>query len=123
MVKVEILNLTKPLKSKLQAGYCESFLCKLRGLTFRRNLPMERGLLLVEKMDDRMLTGIHMLFVFFKLGIVWINNEGIVVDTQVAKPWVSFLLPKEAARYVLEIVPERISEFRIGDKVNFEEIK
>ena len=122
MVKVQVENLTQKLKSKLSAEYCETFLCKLRGLTFRRILPNDRGLLLVEKMDDRMLTGIHMLFVFFKLGIVWIDNEGIVVDVRVAKPWVSFLLPKEAARYVLEIVPERISEFKIGDKVNFEEI-
>ncbi len=121
MVIIRVENLSNPLKRELTARYCESFLCKLIGLTFRRKLPNGRGLVLVEKKDDRMLTGIHMLFVFMKLGIVWINNEGRVVDARIAKPWLSFLLPKDAARFVLEIVPERISEFQIGDKVKFEE--
>lgn len=117
---IKIINQTRPFTDPLSAEYCDSFFCKLRGLTFRRNLPKEWGLVLVEKSDDRLATAIHMFFVFFKLAIVWINDEGVVVDVRMATPWISFLVPKQTARYVLEIVPERIAEFQIGDKVNFE---
>lgn len=121
MRNVKVENETNPLAVPLVARYCNSFFCKLRGLTFRKYLPDTRGLLLVEAIDSRIQAAIHMLFVFMKLGIVWINGDGEVVDVKIAKPWVSFLMPSNPAKYILEIVPERIEEFQIGDIIKFEE--
>ena len=121
MQYVAISNGTRPLKKPLTAGYCSSFFCRLRGLTFRSSLPVEYGLMLVENTDSRMQTAIHMLFVFMDLGIIWINQAGEVVDVQLAKPWISFIIPARAAMYVLEVSPQRMKEFQIGDQINFEE--
>lgn len=117
---VQISNQNRPLADKLEAGYCSSFICRLRGLTFRRNLDKDQGLLLVESTEGRLQTAIHMVFVFFPIGAVWINDRGEVVDARLAKPWVSFIIPAEPARYVLEIHPDRLAEFQIGDVVRFE---
>ncbi|MEK6223217.1 MAG: DUF192 domain-containing protein [Chloroflexota bacterium] len=117
---INISNLTNPLSSSLNATYCESFGCKLRGLTFRKSLPMDNGLLLVEKEDSRLSSAIHMAGVFFDLGIVWINNAMQVVDKGLARKWVGLLAPKSPARFTLEIVPGRIEEFNIGDEIRFE---
>ena len=55
------------------------------------------------------------------LGIVWLNNDRVVVDQRLAKSWKPYYAPAQAARYVLEIHPDRLSEFKIGDVLSFEE--
>ena len=121
MKEIKILNQTRPFPSTLRAGYCSSFFCRLRGLSFRRSIPKDWGLLLVESLESRAGTSIHMLFMFFKIGVVWINQAGQVVDLRLAKPWVSFITPKEPARYMLEIHPARLQDFKLGDQIQFED--
>jgi uncharacterized membrane protein (UPF0127 family) len=121
MNQVSVTNLSSSLQGPLQAGYCSSFLCRLRGLTFRCQLPLEQGLLLVQRRENRLDASIHMLMVWMDLGVVWINNAGAVVDTVLAKSWHTAYFPQAPARYVLEIHPERLAEFHIGDKVTFED--
>ena len=122
MDDVLIVNQSRPLSAPLKAGYCVSFWCRLKGLMFQRNIPEDWGLLLVYSRDSRTETAIHMLFVPFDLGVVCINKAGEVVDTTVARKWIGLKSPKHPASYILEIVPQRINEFRIGDKVTFENI-
>ena len=86
---------------------------------FRRSLPVEEGLILVYRSDSRMDASIHMMFVKFDLAVIWINSAGEVVDKVLARQWKPAYFPKSPARYVLEIVPERLSEFQIGDRVQF----
>lgn len=121
MKYVTIVNHSATLISPLQAGYCASFLHRLRGLTFRSHLPLEEGLLLVQDRDNRLDASIHMFMVWMDLGVVWINTAGEVVDIILAKSWHPAYIPKSPARYVLEIHPNRLAEFHIGDKVTFEE--
>lgn len=121
MKRVAIHNLDQPLTSPLQALYCDTFFCRLRGLTFRRNIQPGHGLLLVQSRDSRMDASIHMLGVFMDLAIIWVNNAGQVVDICLARRWRLAYLPKHAARYILELNPSRISEFHVGDRVRFED--
>jgi len=100
-------------------GYCDTFLCKLRGLMFRSRLFPEEGLLLVEKKDSRLDTSIHMLFVPFDLAVIWINSDMRVVDKVIARSWRPAYFPKADARYTLEIHPNRWDDYQIGDKVEF----
>jgi uncharacterized membrane protein (UPF0127 family) len=119
MKTVEVQNQNKNLSSPLKAVYCSSFLCRLRGLMFRKTLPADEGLVLVYGSDSRMDASIHMMFVNFDLAVIWINSAGEVVDKVLAKQWKLAYLPKSPARYVLEIVPERLDEFEVGDRVTF----
>lgn len=120
MNTIQLENLNQPLPTPLQALYCDSFLCRLRGLMFRSSLAPGQGLLLVEGRDNRLDTAIHMLFVFMDLAVIWINSEKVVVDTVLARAWRPAYAPRQPARYILEIHPDRLNEFKIGDKIEFQ---
>lgn len=105
-----------------QARWCDTFAAKLRGFTFRRRLPADLGLVLVEKADSRLHSSIHMLFVFMPLGVVWVNDAGIVVDAVLAKPWRLSYAPRAAARYVIEASPQILERVRPGDPLLFVDV-
>ena len=121
MKTIHLENKGHPLPSPLNAIYCDSFLCRLRGLMFRSSLAPQEGLLLVQPRDSRLDSSIHMLFVYMDLAVIWINSKGIVVDTCLARRWRPAYAPRQAARYILEIVPQRLNEFHIGDMIEFQD--
>jgi uncharacterized membrane protein (UPF0127 family) len=112
-------NQDKKLAGPVRAKYCNSFICRLRGLTFRRTLAQDEGLLLVQKGESRLDSSIHMLAVWMDLTIVWIDSALIVVDKALARPWHLAYFPKSPAKYVLEIRPERWGDYEIGNQVQF----
>jgi uncharacterized membrane protein (UPF0127 family) len=121
MRTIRIVNTTHPLPSRLQVPYCDTFRGRLRGLMFRSSLPMDEGLLLVEARDSRVDTSIHMLFVYMDLAVVWINSTNEVVDTVLARSWRPAYAPQKPARFILEVHPDRLNEFAVGDKIEFED--
>jgi uncharacterized membrane protein (UPF0127 family) len=117
-----IYNLDKPINYPAHVGYCDSFLCKLRGLMFRSRLAPDDGLVLVEKRNSRLDTSIHMFFVPYDLAVFWINSEMTVVDKIIAKSWRPAYFPKADAQYTLEIHPDRFGDYEIGNKVEFKNV-
>jgi uncharacterized membrane protein (UPF0127 family) len=122
MKTIHLENQARPLPVPLQALYCDSFLCRLRGLMFRSSLPKNEGLLLVQARDSRMDASIHMLFVLMDLAVIWINSDLTVVDIVLARSWRPYYAPRQPARFILEIHPDRLSEFNIGDKIEFRDV-
>ncbi len=120
MQQVVVTNQTQPLNQPLKAGNCDSFLTRLRGLMFRRTISQQEGLLLTYSKDSRTDSAIHMFFVGFDIAVIWINRQGEVVDTCVAKSWRPFYMPAKPACHILEAHPQRLAEFRIGDRILFE---
>jgi uncharacterized membrane protein (UPF0127 family) len=88
---------------------------------FRSSLPTNEGLLLAGARDSRIDSSIHMLFVPFDLAVFWINSELRVVDRVIAKSWRPAYLPVQPARYTLEIHPDRLDDYLVGDKVEFQD--
>ena len=106
----------------MRVGHCASYLCRLKGLSFSQPIDKEWGLLLENARESRIDTSIHMLGMRYDLGIVWIDANLTVVDTKLAKKWRSFLFPQTAAKYALEILPDRLPEFKIGDQITLEDL-
>jgi uncharacterized membrane protein (UPF0127 family) len=119
---VEIINLDRPLSKPLQAVWCDSYLCKLRGLSWRWNLPEREALLMVHSRESRADTAIHMFGMWYDLAIVWLNEVLEVVDVRYARRWLSIIVPREPALYYLEMHTSRLKEFEIGDRLSFEEV-
>jgi uncharacterized membrane protein (UPF0127 family) len=119
MRQVKIQNTTHPLNQPLEACFCDTFLCRLKGLMFSSNISTEAGVLLVERRDSRLDAAIHMFFVNYELAVIWINGQKQVVDKRVAYRWRPFYMPSVSARYILEIHPNRIHDFLIGDIIDF----
>ena len=120
MRNVLITNQSQTLSRPILAGYGSSFAARLRGLMFRRRLEAFQGLLMVQPREDRLDSAIHMFFMNFDLAVVWINKEFTVVDVKFARRWRPFYQPARPAMYVLEIHPERLNDFKIGQKIQIE---
>jgi uncharacterized membrane protein (UPF0127 family) len=98
----------------VSARWCSSFFCRLRGLSLRKPIPAGTGLLLVEGREGRWSTAIHMFGMLFDLAVVWLDDQGNVVDAQLARPWRVYV-PRAAARFTLEALPEILEHISVGD--------
>ncbi len=114
-----IQNRDQPIDAPARIRICSSFACRLRGLMFRSGIDPNEGLLLQISRDSRLDSSIHMLFVPFALAVVWIDSGLEVVDKILAQPWRPAYFPARAARYVLEMHPDRLGQYSIGHKVEF----
>jgi uncharacterized membrane protein (UPF0127 family) len=104
----------------LRVRRCDTFFCRLRGLTFRRSLAPDEGLLFVESAESRAGTSIHMFFVFFDIAVVWMAADGTVVDAKLAKPFRPYYAPRAAAKFFLEGPPDLLDWVRIGERLVIE---
>lgn len=100
---------------------CDTFWSRFRGLQWVRHLPEDEGLLFVTGSESRSNTSIHMFFMFFSIGVVWMNAQGKVVDTCLAKPWRPAYAPKAPAQYFVEANPSILNRVKIGDVLRFDE--
>ncbi len=105
----------------LDVRRCATFWCRLRGLMFRRTLRDREALLFVESGEGRVTTSIHMLFVFFPIGVVWLDGQGVVVDKALARPFWPYYAPQKPARYYLEADPAVLDWVAIGERLTIEE--
>lgn len=87
---------------------------------FQPSLDVNAGLLMIQKMESKANSAIHMFFVKMDLGVIWLDSSRIIVDIQLAKSWQPMYTPRLPAKYILEIHPQRLPEFRIGDQLSFE---
>ena len=104
-----------------RAQWCQDFWCHFKGLMLRRTLPDDEGLLFVYPRQNVAESTIHMLFMFFAIAAVWMDNEGVVVDKKLAKPWRPVYAPAKAARYLIEARPVVLERVNVGDRLTFDE--
>jgi len=114
---MEVWNETRGERLLERVRRCSSFLCRLRGLTFRRRLSDGEGLLLIGRRESRVDTAIHMFFVFFSIAAVWLDGDGRVVDARLARPFRLLYVPRAPARDVLEGPPVLLERVRIGERL------
>jgi uncharacterized membrane protein (UPF0127 family) len=118
---VEIINTSRKLPGPLRARFCDRFACQLRGLTFRRSLAADEGLLLVQARESRLDAAIHMLFMYLDITVVWLDASKQVVDVQLARRWRPYYAPQAPAQYILETGTSWYDNFNVGDQIEFKE--
>lgn len=89
---------------------------------FRRQMAPHEGLLLVGGSESRWEAAIHMLGVCHDLGVLWFDRRLKVVDRCLARAWHPMYIPRYPAKYVLEVAPERLEEFEIGDEIQLDTV-
>ena len=100
--------------------WASTFTSRLRGFMFRRALAAGEALVMVEPRESQVGTSIHMFFVRFPLGVVWLNQAGVVVDKVEALPWRPYYAPRAPARYILETHPGFLALVELGDTWAFD---
>ncbi len=87
------------------------------GLMFRCGLKMP--VLFVFDNRSRYSCSIHSLFVFFPFSAIFLDEGKRVVDVRIARPFVSFIIPKKRSKYLIEGKPELAELVRVGDVLEF----
>lgn len=105
-----------------RAKWCAGYWCHLVGLQFAPPLPEGNGLLFVTRRASISQAAIHMFFMRFSIGVVWLDAAGQVVDKVFAKPWRPMYAPKSPAQYYLEANPDVLERVAVGDRLRFDEI-
>jgi hypothetical protein len=105
-----------------RAEWRKHFWGHFTGLMLRRHLPDDEGLLFDYGHDSVLQTSIHMLFMFFPIATIWINNDHVVVDKVLAKPWRPSYVPRKPARYFIEARPLLLETVEIGDTLRFDDM-
>ncbi|HDQ71822.1 MAG TPA: hypothetical protein ENN19_06965 [Chloroflexi bacterium] len=121
MQETAVWNETRDQLLLERVRHCRRYLCRLRGLTFRRSLGQNEGLLLIGQRESRLETAIHMLFVFFPITVVWLDADGWVLDVRLARPCRPIYVPRVPAQDVLEGGVDLIRHVSIGDRLYFGE--
>jgi uncharacterized membrane protein (UPF0127 family) len=101
--------------------WCASFWCHFKGLQLVTHLPEGEGLLFVTQSEGRAHTTIHMFFMLFSIGVIWMDKSGRVVDKQFAKPWRPAYAPSSPAQYYIEANPSVLERVQVGDILRFDE--
>jgi uncharacterized membrane protein (UPF0127 family) len=115
---MEILCNRKRIAKK--AKRCRNFFSRAKGLMFSRELREGEGIVLEAGRGGVLETTIHMMFVFFPIDVVWVGDDGRVVDVmEKVMPFSFRIAPKKAARYVLELPVGAGRKVKIGDKISF----
>lgn len=104
-----------------RARWCASFWCHFKGLMFAPPLDDNEGLLFVNKRESRSATTIHMLFMRYSIGVIWLDSNAIVVDKTLARPWRLAYPPAQAAQYFIEAMPNVLDRVDVGDELDFRE--
>jgi uncharacterized membrane protein (UPF0127 family) len=102
--------------------WCASFWCHFRGLQLVKHLPEDEGLLFVTPKESIASSAIHMFFMRFSIGVIWMDASGKVVDTCLARPWRPLYAPKQPAQYYVEANTTILQRVRIGDALRFDEV-
>ena len=111
MRRILISNLTNPAAKPINAILCDTFFSRLMGLMFQKTLRQDDGIVLAESRESILDTTIHMFFMNFNIGVLWLNSNMQIVDTRLAKKWRPAYAPSVPARYVLETHPDRLNDY------------
>lgn len=96
---------------------CDSFISRMLGLMFSRK---PRALLMAFPTMQRI--GIHMMFVFFPIDVVWLDGKRRVVALKRDLRSFSAITPEERAQFVIELPVGTIEKGRVGvgDHIDWE---
>ncbi|MEM4257022.1 MAG: DUF192 domain-containing protein, partial [Candidatus Diapherotrites archaeon] len=97
----------------------DSFFRKFKGLMFESKEKFDYALIFVLEKESRIRASVHMLFVFFPIGILYLDKNKKVREKAILKPWRLNYTPKKPAKYFIEIPLEYLRKVEINDKIDW----
>ena len=107
-------------KNKILGAYfklCDDIYSQFKGLMFSK----KRKLALIFKFSKERIIGLHMLFVFYPIDVLFLNKNKIVVDKKENFKPFTFCRSKKKATYAIELPEGTIKKTKtdIGDKIGW----
>jgi uncharacterized protein len=100
--------------------FARTMLTQSLGLMFRKSMPHGFSMIFIFKKPSRV--NIHMLFVFFQIDVIFLNEGKKVMGFSRLKPWVGYK-GMEDIKYILEMKAGTIDMFdlKVGGQMEFDE--
>ena len=114
MQGVKLENRTRGETLARRVQVCDTWWSRGRGLMFRRSLR-DDVLWFQLGRSGRLDAAIHMFFVFFPIGVVWLDEAGRVVDQALARPFRPWYAPAKPAAVYVEGPPSILEHCAPGD--------
>lgn len=113
-----IFNKTNQLPIVNKTKHAKSIISKAIGLMFSRKLK-DTGLIF--HFDKPKIIGLHMMFVFYPIDVLYLNEKMEVIETKENFKPFSIYTPKNKAICVIELPTKTIekSKIKIKDKIIF----
>ena len=100
--------------------YANTFLLQLRGLMFFSKKRFDFALIFFRESESIINSSLHMLFVFFKINVIFLDSKKKVVDIKKNFFPFSFYSPKKPSKYIIELPTKTdISFVKKGDILSF----
>lgn len=89
------------------------------GLMFRKNIPDDYALVFVMKKSQNV--SLHMLFVSFSIGVIFLDEDKRIVKLDELKPWTGLSSSDAKVKYVIETSKGTLekTDLHVGDKLSF----
>ncbi len=115
-----LFNHTQNKKIIEKTRFANSVTEKFRGLMFEQKQNFDYALVFDFGKESRLGTSIHMLFVFFPIDAVYLNEQKKAVDikTRLA-PWTLNYTPKKPARFLCELPVGTGQTIQLGDQLQW----
>ncbi|MGM5484420.1 MAG: DUF192 domain-containing protein [Nanobdellota archaeon] len=95
--------------------HCRSLGKKALGLMFRTGLKRP----LIFHFDKEQMIPLHMLFVFFPIDVLFLDENRKIVEIKKDFRPFTFYTPEKRAKYVVELKKGGAEKARIGERVDF----
>ena len=99
---------------------CDTSWKRGRGLVFRRALAEDEALVFIHRKESISMTLVVMLFVFFDIGVIWLDKQRRVVDKKLARTFRPYYAPQQPAQFFIECHPHALEFVNIGDQLAWE---
>ena len=107
---------------KMKINYMDSFIKRLKGLMFTKQIHENEGALFVNRSENRLDSTIHMFFMNYDIAVFWMNNRNVIVDKMIARKWKPIYYPKTKASKILETHVNNFDRLQIGEQLVIEKL-
>ncbi|MBW6517076.1 MAG: DUF192 domain-containing protein [ANME-2 cluster archaeon] len=103
-----------------EVRYANNIFSRALGLMFHKDITPDFAM--VFKLRKPMTVGVHMLFVFFAIDVIFLDEGKKVIGTGTLKPWLGHKQVK-GVKYLIEMHQGAIEahDITIGDTLEFDE--
>ncbi len=115
-----LYNKTKQRMIIQKISLADSLFKKFKGLMFERKENFDYALVFDFGCEVKTRASVHMLFVFFPIDLIFLDNQKRVVDIKEKfRPFELNYTPKKPARYLIELPQGSAFKIQVGDELEW----
>jgi uncharacterized protein len=114
-----LFNKTKNKKIIENVKFAKTYAQKTKGLIFEKPDHFNYALIFEFSKETRHKASLHMMFMRFPIGVLFLNKEKKVVDIAELKPWQLNYTPKQKAKYAIEMPIHKIWDISLEDVIEW----